>query len=188
MMECRWACMASTGCVPVSRPTMPPPPPPWLPLAEAARRAPAHLRHAVGDEGGEVVLADGLARGAAAVAKHHVRRAVFDQLHLACQRLEKGGGPHDGVGDVASGLGQCVGWQADMGGALRRHRRPPTPGCRRRHSGAARPARPTCSFSSSASLARWNSSSGFCTQIAESSTQWDAPCARPASSALSVAW
>ena len=44
------------------------------------------------------------------------------------------------------------------------------------------------SASSNLSFAFWNVSSGFCTQIALSSTKCLAPCARPASKQLSVAW
>ena len=46
----------------------------------------------------------------------------------------------------------------------------------------------TCSAASNLSLAFWNSSSGFCTQMADSSTKCLAPPARAASSAFSVAW
>ena len=40
---------------------------------------------------------------------------------------------------------------------------------------------------SRASLARWNSRVGFCTQMAESSTKWDVPAAVAASSTFLVA-
>mmetsp|Transcript_25892 Transcript_25892/g.65868 ORF Transcript_25892/g.65868 Transcript_25892/m.65868 type:complete len:405 (+) Transcript_25892:1311-2525(+) len=60
--------------------------------------------HAVSDEGGEVRLADGLARGQGAVTEHDVRLALLHQLDLARQRLEECGGAHDGVRDVARRL------------------------------------------------------------------------------------
>lgn len=46
----------------------------------------------------------------------------------------------------------------------------------------------TCSSASSFSLALWNSSSGFCTQMADSSTKWLVPCSRATSSTFLVAW
>ena len=44
------------------------------------------------------------------------------------------------------------------------------------------------SSSSNLSLACWNSSRGFCTQIAERSTKWDAPALIASSMQFLVAW
>lgn len=46
----------------------------------------------------------------------------------------------------------------------------------------------TCSAASNFSFARWNSSNGFCTQMADNSTKCFVRAARAASRVFSVAW